>query len=487
MDFSTPLNSVCGCVWSADGKVMITTSPPRITLWSSDKCTVLAVFPCQELSQVDKVSLSPDNQLLLAASYKLGLVLVFSLQDADWRAKIECGAGGLVGVAWGSDSRHILTMAEWATILTVWSLSSQSVRYVRNPKMWTTQSNTVLHNRNKDYSFIMERRDCRDVLNIFSSDWQLVRQVSLDTEDCAGAVWNPSSDNVAVWDTCLYYRVQVVSLDGRIVWDYSAYEHQLGVRSCTWSPDGRLLAIASYDNRIRIFCSQFWSLVHDIDHVAALYESDPVTCRAHVYNEDNVETSPDAELETRLALEMGGATVGVSLDQTKYVTVNERPVYLDFAKPDHKKPSSGNIRVGVSMIKWSCDGRYIASKCENLPTTVWIWDIAQVQLISLLVHTESIKELCWDPLLPRLAMVTGGASVYIWSPLGALVARIPSVIRGEVEGVNDVSWAGRSGHLALSNKSHVILCKLTREKISANQDADDSELDMEPSREDNSI
>ena len=30
-----------------------------------------------------------------------------------------------------------------------------------------------------------------------------------DTEDCAGAVWNPSSDNVAVWDTCLYYRVQV--------------------------------------------------------------------------------------------------------------------------------------------------------------------------------------------------------------------------------------------------------------------------------------
>ena len=84
-------------------------------------------------------------------------------------------------------------------------------------------------------------------------------------------------------------------------------------------------------------------------------------------------------------------------------------------------------------------------------------------------------------------MVTGGASVYIWSPLGALVARIPSVIRGEVEGVNDVSWAGRSGHLALSNKSHVILCKLTREKISANQDADDSELDLEPSREENSI
>ena len=106
-----------------------------------------------------------------------------------------------------------------------------------------------------------------------------------------------------------------MSLDGRIVWDYSAYEHQLGVRSCTWSPDGRLLAIASYDNRIRIFCSQFWSLVHDIDHVAALYESDPVTCRAHVYNEDNVETSPDAELETRHGQSLNGHDINISLIQ----------------------------------------------------------------------------------------------------------------------------------------------------------------------------
>ena len=37
----------------------------------------------------------------------------------------------------------------------------------------------------------------------------LIKLFFADTEDCAGAVWNPSSDNVAVWDTCLYYRVQV--------------------------------------------------------------------------------------------------------------------------------------------------------------------------------------------------------------------------------------------------------------------------------------
>ena len=92
-------------------------------------------------------------------------------------------------------------------MLTVWSLSSNSVQYVKNPKSWSTSR--TLHNRDGCYSFIVERRECRDWINIFTGDWQLVRQVELDTEDCAGAEWSSSSDMIVVWDSCLYYRVQV--------------------------------------------------------------------------------------------------------------------------------------------------------------------------------------------------------------------------------------------------------------------------------------
>ena len=52
MNFSSPLSSVAGCVWSGDGKMMVTAAPPRLTLWSTDKCSVISVFPCQELNQV---------------------------------------------------------------------------------------------------------------------------------------------------------------------------------------------------------------------------------------------------------------------------------------------------------------------------------------------------------------------------------------------------------------------------------------------------
>ena len=433
------------------------------------------------------MSFSPDNQLVFAASYKAGLVLVFSVSEPDWRARGEPGLSGAVGVVWGGDSRHLVTMAEWATMVTVWSLASSSagVQFIRNPKPWITSPETVLHNRDLTYSFIIERREGRDCLNIFTPDWQLVRQTVLDTEDAAGAAWSPASDLVCVWDTSLYYRVQVISLDGRLVWDYSAYEHQLGVRSCAWSPDGRLVAVASYDNRVRIFCSQFWTLVHDIDHVGALHEADPVTSRAVVYNESSVEAE-EGDLETRLALEMAGGGAGLFLSQTRYDTVDERPVYLDFTRPDHKKAGAANIRVGVSVMTWSSEGRYLATKCSNLATTVWVWDLASVQLVALLVHQDPVRDLAWDPALPRLALVTGaGASVYIWSPLGALVARVPSVVRGELEGMTEVSWGKRSRDLALSNRGHVVLVHVSSDKKARVREVE-SDLDLEPSREESS-
>ena len=161
--------------------------------------------------QVDKLTFSPDSQLVAAAGYKAGLVLVFSVQEHEWRARVEAGLGGLAGVAWGGDSRHLATLAEWSAVLTVWSLAASpeaaTVQYIRSPKPWVCSR--PLHNRDLTYSCVVERRDCRDCLNIFTADWALVRHALLDTEDCAGAAWSPAADMVAVWDSPLYYRVQV--------------------------------------------------------------------------------------------------------------------------------------------------------------------------------------------------------------------------------------------------------------------------------------
>jgi len=272
MDFSSPLASEGGCCWSPCGSLLATCSPPRLTVWAADTLVVAAVLPCQEVETVDRLLFSPDSLLLLLSSYKAGLTLVYSVGAQEWRGRIATGSGGLAGVTWGADSRHVLTMADWGVLLTVWSLSSRAVQYVKTPKQWTCEG--AVGNRDGSYSAVVERRECRDCLNIFTgNDWQLVRHTLLETEDCAGALWAPHRDCIAVWDSPLYYRILVVSLDGRVELDYSAYDHQLGVAAVRWSPSGHMLAIASHDNKVRLFCSQFWTLVHQVEHSPGLHEA----------------------------------------------------------------------------------------------------------------------------------------------------------------------------------------------------------------------
>ena len=231
-----------------------------------------------------------------------------------------------------------------------------------------------------------------------------------------------------------------------------------------WSPSGALLAVASHDNKVRIFCSQFWTQVHQLDHGPSLHEGDPVSCRALVYQE---EEAPVEGVDARLAMELGGSV----LQQTKYSALEERPIFLDFSKPDPKK--GGQVKVGVGLLEWSSCGRYMATRCDNLPSVLWVWDLERVRLAALMVQREQIKGAKWDPLLPRLAAVTGGGSLYLWTPpgsallqyemlspscLGAAIARVPCVLRGETGGLGEVSWSPNGKAIALTNANETVCC-----------------------------
>ena len=94
-----------------------------------------------------------------------------------------------------------------------------------------------------------------------------------------------------------------------------------------------------------------WTLVEEMDHGAPLVEGDPVTCRAVVYLEERVAHD---DLDTRLAIELGGGLV----HQSRYQTVNERPIELDVVKPD---PRKSELKAGVSKMQWSGCGRDFGS------------------------------------------------------------------------------------------------------------------------------
>lgn len=74
---------------------------------------------------------------------------------------------------------------------------------------------------------------------------------------------------------------------------------------------------------------------------------------------------------------------------------------------------------------WSSDSQYIYTRDDTMPTTLWIWDMQNLQLAAILLQKDSIKAAVWNPTTCRLAFCTGSSHLYIWTPSGAYCVSIP--------------------------------------------------------------
>ena len=100
---------------------------------------------------------------------------------------------------------------------------------------------------------------------------------------------------------------------------------------------------------------------------------------------------------------------------------------------------------------WSADGRFLATRDGALPGAAWVWDLRAGDLAAVLQHIGPIRAMAWAPgssgsssssnggvyssggggggggySCNRLAIVTGGGRLYLWSPAGASVVHAPA-------------------------------------------------------------
>ncbi|KAM7099379.1 WD repeat-containing protein WRAP73 isoform 2-T2 [Molossus nigricans] len=257
------------CKFSPDGKYLASCVQYRLVVREVNSLQILRLYTC--LDQVQHVEWSADSLFILCAMYKRGLVQVWSLEQPEWHCRIDEGSAGLVASCWSPDGRHVLNTTEFHLRVTVWSLCTKSVSYIKYPKACPQG---ITFSRDGRYLALAERRDCKDYVSIFvCSDWQLLRHFDTDTQDLAGIEWAPNGCVLAAWDTCLEYKVLLYSLDGRLLAAYCAYEWSLGIKAVTWSPSSQFLAVGSYDGKVRILNHVTWKVLTEFGHPAAV--SDP--------------------------------------------------------------------------------------------------------------------------------------------------------------------------------------------------------------------
>jgi WD40 repeat protein len=396
MDFSDALKTTTAVVVSNDGSLIGCAVDFRVVVRDTKTLDIVNLFTC--VDKVSSVALSGDSSraetgqwggFVLAVVPARACVQVWGVGDDKWSCRIDEGVAGIVRAVWAPDSRQIVTFAEHALRITVWSLIDQTASYIQLPKF---SSKAAEFSPDGQWFAVCERKDGKDMVSLFSvgEQWALAKHFQTDTNDLADLAFSPDSACLVCWDNPVEYRAVIHALDGRRLRSFSAYEGRLGIKSVAWSPSSQLLALASFDEAIRILNHLTWKVVVEFKHAERITSRMPV-----VY----VESPGQGRFD-----------------------LAEPPVSLPFAKPDMDKP---NPALGVGWCEFSRGNRYLATRSDGQPQCVWIWDLARASLSTVLVLSSPVRKAAWDPLHERIALVSGGLAVYLWSPDGASVVAIP--------------------------------------------------------------
>jgi hypothetical protein len=83
------------------------------------------------------------------------------------------------------------------------------------------------------------------------------------------------------------------------------------------------------------------------------------------------------------------------------------------------KAAAGNSSsCGVIALRWSHDGRFLASCVSECTRVLWVWDLASLVCVAQLHNLASFTDYQWCPRTNQLAAVCASRTVYVWTEEG---------------------------------------------------------------------
>lgn len=95
---------------------------------------------------------------------------------------------------------------------------------------------------------------------------------------------------------------------------------------------------------------------------------------------------------------------------------------------------------------WSPSEKYMATRNDNNPNLVWIWDVELSVLNSVMIQLQEVKSMEWYPNKDILGICCGNSSIYLWTCDRVSVAKMPySKFQ-----VQKLLWSNQEPHVVLA-------------------------------------
>ncbi|KAH6636307.1 hypothetical protein F5144DRAFT_174494 [Chaetomium tenue] len=410
MQFSNPLKSSVHSLPSPNGKHIATVFGSVVNVRAVAGLDVVNVVKLGQdfAGPVLSFQWSPSSRLLLVADAER--IRVMSALDDSFSATIQnhATAGTKPAyVGFGASDAEICVISSFGLKFSMFDLASSKATEIGSPKVFSSSS------ASKCFSFrpetrhlaVLTRTSGKDMVSIHSYPTrELQRSWAPDTIDAQALVWSPDGRWLVVWDSPAHgHKVLFYTSDGHVFKSWSGPANPLpedrdfalgaGVRTVEFSGDARYLAVGDYSRSVCVLNMTSVTETMRLRHPRTLVPKDTL----QVWQE-------------QIAVSHAGPSIHTFLRTTQ--GISPAP-----ALRDNSEPVSG-----CASISFDPSSTLVATRQDDSPSTVWVWDVQAAELRAVLLFHGNVASLLWHPTISETLLVRCEGDqynglVFIWDPL----------------------------------------------------------------------
>ncbi|UNI14429.1 hypothetical protein JDV02_001058 [Purpureocillium takamizusanense] len=414
MRISRSFKSSGHCKPSPNGRYIATLSSSAVNVRSTETLALVNVIKLSSDLQgpITTFLWSPSSSNILVAT--ADDVQVSSAVDSSFSATIRnttCPGGTPGFVSFGASDHEVLLCSPFGLKLAIVDLTTSKIVEISSPKFHhaSTAARGFSLRPATGHLAVLSRVGGKDMVSIHHPSTRLVeRSWSPDTVDGQGILWTPDGKWLLLWESPAQgHHLSIYTPEGQHFRTLGAStilreqtsgadcELELGIRTCQLSPDAELCALGDHSAGVTILDTGTWRACLRLMHPAIIVPKDTT----QVWQEQASSAGP-------------GSSTHSFVRATQMVAP---PAQSSEAK--HAAP----LRPGCSMAAFDASSALLATKLDDSPCAVWVWDVAAAELRAVLIFHSTVG-FSWHPSVRELLLVTcqdeaGRGATFVWDPL----------------------------------------------------------------------
>jgi len=338
---------------------------------------------------IEDIQWSKNSKLILIGLYKRSRCEIRNIDNPKWFCTIDGGVQGMKYSLFSPDSLHILSISDYNIRLSIRSLVDKSLLYINMPKF---ARKGLSFSTKGNFMALAGRNDARDIIGVyFANRWSCIKKFEPQTEDLQDLKWSYDNSSILVQDTPTTCRLLVYSPLGDLITKIELYQFKLGIKNMDISPNGHYICLGLYDQSLRIYNNISYTCVTVLEHEKTVFDDITV----NYYKEEMINN--------------GGETKYIQLKPP--IDLKREKLYI--AKNNYSNEKSPKI--GISKMAFSFDNFFLATKNDNMPNIVFIWDLNQLNLQTVLIHLNEVIYFQWAKNQNILFISTNNNKLYYFS------------------------------------------------------------------------